>query len=332
MNGAWSEVFDLAKRKGFDRVCIYNTGWNRFGFDSGYPTRLPPNPERGTYEDFRNAAEYGRSLSDGFIYSVHDNYIDCYKNSPEYSGEEMVHNKNGAPVKGGIWRGGRCTVMCSAVSLKYAARDFPEIARMTGRGSIYIDVMGFVPPHACRHPEHPQPRKEDLKSRRRLFALARKEFGSVAMEAAPADYCADVVDLGAFFFFTQKIHPGFIDPVPIPLWQLVYHDSVLGYTGEGLCGYSGGDYLAMTALYGLLPTSLDETGRRFSFELRSAYCAEMLSHEFLPVADENGGKAFAARTVFSDGTEVVANCSDEPLTFGKLILDSHSFHIGKKTS
>ena len=86
----------------------------------------------------------------------------------------------------------------------------------------------------------------------------------------------------------------------------------------------------MTALYGLLPTSLDETGRCFSFELRSAYCAEMLSHEFLPVADENGGKAFAARTVFSDGTEVVANCSDEPLTFGKLILDSHSFHIGKK--
>ena len=88
----------------------------------------------------------------------------------------------------------------------------------------------------------------------------------------------------------------------------------------------------MTALYGLLPTSLDETGRCFSFGLRSAYCAEMLSHEFLPVADENGGKAFAARTVFSDGTEVVANCSDEPLTFGKLILDSHSFHIGKKTS
>ena len=121
MNGAWSEVFDLAKRKGFDRVCIYNTGWNRFGFDSGYPTRLPPNPERGTYEDFRNAAEYGRSLSDGFIYSVHDNYIDCYKNSPEYSIEEMVHNKNGVPVKGGIWRGGRCTVMCSAVSVKLRA-------------------------------------------------------------------------------------------------------------------------------------------------------------------------------------------------------------------
>ena len=106
-----------------------------------------------------------------------------------------------------------------------------------------------------------------------------------------------MVDLGAFFFFTQKIHPGFIDPVPIPLWQLVYHDSVLGYTGEGLCGYSGGDYLAMTALYGLLPTQLDDTGRRFSFELRSAYCAEMLSHEFLPVANDGGGKAFAARTV-----------------------------------
>lgn len=115
------EVFDLAKRKGFDRVCIYNTGWNRFGFDSGYPTRLPPNPERGTYEDFRNAAEYGRSLSDGFIYSVHDNYIDCYKNSPEYSIEEMVHNKNGGArerrhlARGALHR----DVQCS----------FPEICR-----------------------------------------------------------------------------------------------------------------------------------------------------------------------------------------------------------
>lgn len=138
-------MFDLAKRKGFDRVCIYNTGWNRFGFDSGYPTRLPPNPERGTYEDFRNAAEYGRSLSDGFIYSVHDNYIDCYKNSPEYSGEEMVHNKNGAPVKGGIWRGGRCTVMCSAVSLKYAARDFPEIARHDGARQYLYRCHGLCP-------------------------------------------------------------------------------------------------------------------------------------------------------------------------------------------
>lgn len=78
---------------------------------------------------------------------------------------------------------------------------------MTGRGSIYIDVMGFVPLHACRHPEHPQTRTEDLKSRRRLFALARKEFGSVATEAAPADYCADVVDLGAFSFSPRKSTP-----------------------------------------------------------------------------------------------------------------------------
>ncbi len=321
----WSayEVFDTAKKQGFDRVCIYSTGWNFMGFDSGYPTRLPPNPERGSAEGFSRAAEYGRSLSEGYIYSVHDNYRDCYPNSPEYDQEEMIHNRSMAAQKGGIWRGGRCWLMCGANALKYAERDLPRIAGMTGRGSIYLDVLGLVQPFACWHSEHPQTQSGDLEFRRKILNLARRCFGSVATEGAPADFCADLVDVGAFYFFTQKIHPGFIVPLPVPLWQLVYHDSVLGYTGEGLCGYSGGDYLAMTALYGMLPTQFDETSRKMSLELRSVYRAEMLSHEFLRERSD------AARAVFSDGTEVIANTGDTEICYGEIRIAPHSFKYRK---
>ncbi len=326
----WSayEIFDRARQQGFDRVCIYNTGWNYYGFDSGYPTRLPTNPERGTLDDFKLAAEYGRSLSDGYIYSVHDNYRDCYPGSPEYSEEEMIHDRNQRALRGGIWRGGRCNLMCGINALRYAERDLPRIAEMTGRGSIYIDVLGLVCPYACYHPQHRLASLEDLQKRRQLLKLAKCCFGSVATEGAPADFCADLVDLGAFYFFTGKLHPGFIDPRPVPLWQLVYHDSVLGYTSEGLCGYSGADYLNMIALYALLPTQFDVQNQKISRELRHVFCEEMLFHEFLPLPENVDGEA--ARTLFASGMEVLANCSNATLEWDGMEIAPHSFRLNQK--
>ncbi len=326
------ELFETAHKRGFDRLCIYNTGWNNMGFDSGYPTRFPVNPERGSEEDFKTAAEYARSLSDGFIYSVHDNYLDSYRNSPEFSFDEMIHDNGGAPRKGGIWRGGRCYLMCGTPAIKYAERDLPHIAEMTGKGSIYIDVIGCVPFHTCYSPEHPQSERQHMENRRIVMKIAKRNFGSFATENAPADFCADIVDLGAYAPFTRKLVdlPG---SRPIPLWQLVYHDSVLGYAGEGHCGFCGRDYLAMCALYGLLPTQFDDTSKKLSFELREAYKAEMLSHEFLTQVEiflSKGGSCHlsgAQKTEFSNGTIVIANFNDAPFSYKGYEVEGHDFII-----
>ena len=42
MPGNWTaeEVFETARERGFDRVTVCNTGWNRDGFDAGYPARF----------------------------------------------------------------------------------------------------------------------------------------------------------------------------------------------------------------------------------------------------------------------------------------------------
>jgi hypothetical protein len=143
-NWTAKELFDTAWKRGFDRVCVYNTGWNYGGYDSHYPTRLPPNKERGDEKEFKHDAEYARSLSEGFIYSVHDNYRDVYKNSPDFRREYLIKDKNNIPIEGDIWRGGRSYAMCPAVSIEYAKKDIPEIRKFLGRGSIYIDVMGYI--------------------------------------------------------------------------------------------------------------------------------------------------------------------------------------------
>lgn len=312
------EVFDTAREKGFDRVCIYNTGWNFMGFDSGYPTRLPPNPERGTPEEFRAAADYGRSLSPDYIFSVHDNYIDTYRNSPEDCTDDLSRLGSGAIRLGGIWRGGRARILCTRTSAKYARRDIPQIVGLLGRGSIYSDVYGCSPLKRCCDPRHPMTEREDLEERKRLFRFLAEQFGSVATEGAPADFFADTVHLGAFC----SIWPLCADsvdleepPLPIPFWQLVYHDSLLNYTSEGSFGPQGSAYQAFAALYNLLPTAFDADSLRFSTEMRGTYTSELISHEYLgPVRsylDSDGIPAIAgkARTRYADGTTVEAEFS-----------------------
>lgn len=316
--GNWTarEVFQTAHDNGFDRVCIFNTGWNRYGFDSGYPTRFPVNPERGSMADFTRAAEEGRALSPDYIYSVHDNYRDVYANSPEFRIPELMTDIDGVPVRGGIWRGGRCYLMCGKCALEYARRDLPKIAEMAGRGAIYLDVQGCVPLRPCYHPEHAGSRRDDAQWRLEIFREAKRRFGAVATEGSPHDFAVRDIDLGAYCVI--KAGGGRWNCRPIPFFQLVYHDSVLQFTGEGVSGVWGGEFQNYVALYGMLPHRFDRDSLRISREMRSTFFAEMLTHQFC--GDQ------LVRTEFSDGVAVAAN-------FGNTEeegIPPHSFQIERE--
>lgn len=298
-NWTAKEIFDTAHTVGFDRVCVLNTGWNNQGFDSGYPTRFPVNPLRGTESDFTRAAKYGRSLSPDYIFCMHDNYNLVYRNSPEFNIEEICANSDGVPVQGGIWRGGRSYQMCSKCAYKYAQRDLPRIGEMCGRGAIYLDVYGCVDRLNCFHPDHPGNRREDAQGRIRIFQLAKKYIGAVATEGAPYDFAIPYIDLGAYPVIRNYKN---FNTVPIPFFQLVYHDSLYNFAGLGVAGVSGTEYINRVALYGMLPWDFSEASLQISRELRHAFTEEMVSHEFLNEQVE--------KTVFSDGTEVIANFSD----------------------
>ncbi|MBP5640234.1 MAG: hypothetical protein J6X55_12190 [Victivallales bacterium] len=290
-------VFDTAHAAGFDRVCILNAGWNCYGYDTGYPTRFPVNAERGTAADFKACADYGRSLSEGYTLSVHDNYRDCYPESPEFDFNEMIRTEDGAPKRGSIWQGGRCYLICGSQGIKYAKRDMPRISELSGRGCIYIDVLGLTACEPCFHPDHPGSALDDGLWRKEVFREAKRCFGAVATEGNPREYLLDCIDLGAYIC----IHPwkGVLKAIPIPLWQLIYHDCVFNFAAIGNCGARGAEYRAYQALYTMLPSGFNENSLRVSRELRTTCLEEMVSHEFL-----DGNRQ---RTVFSDGTEIVAN-------------------------
>ena len=325
------ELFDTAHQRGFDRLCVYNTGWNNLGFDSGYPKRFPVNPERGTYDDFKKAAAYARSLSKDFIYSVHDNYCDVYKNSGEDITPTLVLDQNGSPVKGGIWRGGRCWIQCTVEAYKYAQRDIPQVAKMLGKGSIYIDVLGSSAFKECYDDNHPVSRRQDAEIRRKFMKFVKNQMGSLASEAIPHDTTADLVDLGAYMVSAlESEFPAHIKKaVSIPLWQLVFHDSVLCFT-NAYSQYSADNYHALCALFGFLPGGLDENSLLLSKELRDAYRSEMVSFKFLTAPAEP--YSYVAESCFADGTSVIANMTDKDYENGSMKIAAHSFIIRKNKS
>ncbi|MCK4401054.1 hypothetical protein KAW08_01970 [bacterium] len=334
-NWTAKELFATAKERGFDRLVVYNTGWNCGGFDSMYPTKFQPNPLRGTEEDFKRIASWARSLNDGYIFSIHDNYSEAYKNSSEWNSGYIIKNRGGGAVGIGIWRGGRSYSICPSDAVKFAKRNIPRIAAMLGRGSIYIDVLGCVALKECFDKKHPMTKEQDAQRRYDIFTMAKKHLGSVASESSPLDFLCGIIDIGAFF----PIHANFNlftdlqRPIPIPLFQLVYHDSVLNYTSESYTKFYGDEYLLYVALYNLLPFSLEDISLRLSRELRETYKAEMTSHKFItePKITFSKDGCFwtegVQETNFSDGTTVIANFNKEPYSFNGKLIKGRDFII-----
>ena len=323
------ELFDTAYKRGFDRLCVFNAGWNNCGYDSGYPKRFPVNPSRGTYDDFKKAAEYARSLSKDFIYSVHDNYCDVYRNSEEDIEPTLTVDSDGMPVKGGIWRGGRCYIQCIVEALKYAKRDIPKIAKMLGKGSIYIDVLGSAAFKECYSEKHPVSRRQDEINRRKFMKFVKSKMGSLASEAIPHDAEADIQDLGAYMSsaLESEFVPYVKKAVAIPLWQLVYHDSVLCFT-NAYSKYSTDNYHAICALFGFLPGGLDEISLKFSKELRNTYRSEMVDFRF--ITEPAAPYSYVAESCFADGTKVIANMTDKDYQYQENNIKAHSFIINKE--
>ncbi len=335
-NWTAEEVFTTAKKRGFDRLVVYNTGWLAGGFDAGLPARFASDAGRGPEQEFRTVADWAKSLSDGYTFSVHDNYSQAYKRSPEWSADYLVKGRHGEFLDKGMWAGGKSYAICSAESLRFAQRDMPRIAEMVGKGSIYIDVMGGKTSlYECFDGAHPLTRQADAKLREQVFRLAKRYFGAVATESTPKGFLAGVVDLGAFIrvHFFDYSFGGSQRPIPIPLFQLVYHDSVLNFLTESRQMFYGDEYLLYVALYNTLPFSLENISKFLSTTLRETFCSEMIEHKFISdsqVVATNDGCYWTdgvQKTVFEDGTTIIANFSREEFCYQNNTIKARDFGI-----
>jgi hypothetical protein len=127
-------------------LIVVRHNWQNCGYDDCYPSVLPANPRWGgdtALEELSRAARQS-----GYLFAPHENYVDLYPNSAEYTPELAALDPAGTPVPAWFNRTtGIQSVLLSPVrSVEVARRFSPEIHRRYQTTAIYLDVSTAVNP------------------------------------------------------------------------------------------------------------------------------------------------------------------------------------------
>jgi len=302
-------------KKGIKRAYVHLDGWGFRGYDNLHPDIIPPCPEAGGWEGMKRFAETCDQL--GYVFAIHDQYRDYYLDAKSYDPRHTILDRNGNRPHGSTWYGGKQSILCSRLALGHVKKNYLSLLShsVKVRGA-YLDVFAVVPPDECYNPEHPVSRADCLKYRGYCLDFIRSKGGVVSSEE-PADWAIPHIDLVHHGPYALVPNPGRGPAmgIPVPLFNLVYHDALLlpWSLGKGAWGIPENDlgYLHGLANSGLAYLSL-RPGEKELVRVRTMSAlhervglSEMTNHEFL---DESFRRQ---RTTFADGTKVTIDLNSD---------------------
>ncbi len=147
-----AENLRALKDNGVDHMAIISHVWQCYGYDVKLPDHLPANASFGGDEGM---VEFGRAANDcGYVWSLHENYIDLYPDAPSYDPSARVLRADGTPSP--AWFNAGTGVQSFGLkcnrALGYARDNSPEIHRRFATNAAYLDVHTCVPPwHQLDH-------------------------------------------------------------------------------------------------------------------------------------------------------------------------------------
>ena len=320
------------KARGVDRALVFISGWPHLGYDRQHPDPLPPPEAAGGWDGMKRLADTCRELGYPFIF--HDQYRDYYVDAPSYDPQFAIHEEDdslpprafagsrfGDSKEGQIpfmrhWDGGKQSYLNARFQAGHLRKNYQLFFdHGIHPQGIYIDVIGYVPPDEDFNPEHPTTRSDAMRGQAEMLTWARHNLGVTATEAG-SDWVVPYVDI-----VNQSGSIG--KCVPLPLYQLVYHDAIITSYGAGRAG--GEKNLLLGILCGGVPelpaseTVGDETMsliKKMATLHKRIGLLEMTNHEFL---DANRTRE---RTTFADGTTVTVDWNSKTVAI-KPDLEQH---------
>lgn len=313
------------KEKGVDKLYLHLDGWGQPGYDNQHPDYLPACREAGGWEGFKALSDTMKDC--GYMFGVHDQYRDYYFDAQTFDREFACKNPDGSIFDMARWAGGRQTLLCASQAPYYVKRNFEQLfehgIHLEGT---YLDVFTCNEPDECCHPWHRMTRRECLEYRAACFEYLSSR-GILPSSEEVTDWSMKSLvfcHYGPYDFMLAR--PG--SPrhgVPVPLFNLVYHDCLIlpwfmdrMDDGEDYMLYAllngGAAYLDRDGAYPNIDGAfddahekqLDEQIARYrvvaALQEKVAKC-EMVRHEFVD------GDYQKQRTTFSDGTSVLIDLS-----------------------
>lgn len=295
------------KEHGLSKVYLHLDGWGDPGYDNQHPDYLPACVEAGGWPAMKALSDSMKDMN--YMFAVHDQYRDYYVDAKTYDPEFSIVAPDGTKPDFCRWAGGRQTYICASQSPLYLRRNLAELLKhgIQLEGA-YLDVFTCNEPDECAHPWHKMNRKECIEFRKScLDYLAAHDILPSSEEAA--DWAVPSVVTAHYGPYSFMLENG-KDPqgIPVPLFNLVYHDCVvLPWLMDA--DRPEGDYMLYALLNGgAAYLDCDAEGEDLKTEIaryrivaglqEKVTACEMISHRFLD------GDYRKQETVFSDGTRV----------------------------
>lgn len=220
------DILDELKRQGVDKAEICLVGWNVKGHDGRWPQMFPVEEKLGGEEGLRRLIKKAKDM--GYHIVCHTNSCDQYEIADIYDSENTRRDRNGEPViDKKVWSAGMLYQICPKIAWEQAQKILPKVADLGFYGTHYYDVLGIINPRRCWNEKHYVNSEDAVEYAKNLCELARELFGGVSSESA-YDFIAPYLDFALYnshYDVFSKTEP--LMDESIPLWQLVYHGTVL---------------------------------------------------------------------------------------------------------
>jgi hypothetical protein len=241
VNWTFEEVTKIAehlkKDLGIEKALFVIGGWIHRGYDNQHPDILPAAPECGWNERLAEASKRIKNL--GYLFCLHNNYQDIYRDSPSWSEDLIMKSQDGQLVKGGFWAGGQAWLICSKMGLELAKRpqNLPKVKELFNPNAYFTDTTFAAGLYECYDQKHPLTKWDDMKYKQELCNYTISLFGVFGSEcgrewAIPCSHFFEgLVGVSGRYFHT--LDPESMGARVIPLFEMVYRDCIAIYGKYG---------------------------------------------------------------------------------------------------
>lgn len=222
-----TEEVKLLHRMGVEKLYLHLDGWAQPGYDNCHPDYSPACIEAGGWEGMKKLADTMHEC--GYLFGIHDQYRDFYKSAESFDENYACRLTDGTIPEHHRWAGGPQSYLCATQAPYYLKRNFAALFENgIGLDGAYLDVFTCNEGDECTNPEHRMTRRECYEYRGQCFSwLLAHGILSSSEEVSDWAIPSLVFCHYAPYSFMMK-RPGLPkDGIPVPLFNLVYHDCVI---------------------------------------------------------------------------------------------------------
>lgn len=217
------EMIQNLHELGSNKLYLHLDGWADPGYDNCHPDYLPACIEAGGWAGLKNLQDSLSSQND--LFGLHDQYRDYYYTAKTHNENEAIQLEDGSVFEHANWAGGRQNYLCASLASKYVKRNYTEILKHINLDCVYLDVFSCNEMDECFNLEHLMTRKECMEYRRACFQYMISK-GIIPSSEECSDWAMRELVFSHYgpYEFMMKDENEKRMGIPVPLFNLVYHD------------------------------------------------------------------------------------------------------------